>query len=228
MSVREPSPPSPASKAESGHPPPGVPSAFAQGFRNFHAGCCGFVATRPDGSEWPFMMTLHDGSTMHGVSAGVLLAELIAGYAEAGEAERAELRVRDALAQASRAQEAEVERARHTGAVDPADTSDAALLGLLALPKNEPLHLSIDDGDGTGGDEDAPSAGAGHSPSQAPWWAAVPLVLVATTYAPHTDTPRIGGNVRWIDPSDEVRYLRSLHDVGLFDVWMEHAPGQMP
>ena len=102
MSVREPSPPSPASNVESGHPQPGVPSGFAHGFRNFHAGCCGFVATRADGSEWPFMMTLHDGSTLHGVSAGVLLAELIPGYAEAGEAERVGLRVRDALAQAVR------------------------------------------------------------------------------------------------------------------------------
>lgn len=114
------------------HEFPQVPEAFATGFRNFHAGCCGFVATRPDGSEWPFMMTLHDGSTMHGLSAGVLLAEMIAGYAEAGDGERAALRARDALRHAVRAQDLAIARAREAGVVDPADPADVPLLDLLA------------------------------------------------------------------------------------------------
>lgn len=200
------------------HEQPEVPSAFASGFRNFHAGCCGFVATRPDGSEWPFMVTLHDGSTMHGQSAGVLLAEMIPGYAAAsGEQDRLRLRTQDALAQAVRAQRQEVDRARQDGAVDPADPADAPLLALLDLPKGEALRLAVDDPEGP-----APEDGS-EAPRQAPWWGAVPLVLVTTTYAPHTDAPRIGGNTRWLDPSDEVAYLRSLRDVGLYDVWMESA-----
>ena len=189
------------------HEFPQVPEAFATGFRNFHAGCCGFVATRPDGSEWPFMMTLHDGSTMHGLSAGVLLAEMIAGYAEAGEGERATLRARDALRHAVRAQDLAIARAREAGVVDPADPADVPLLDLLELPKDEPLELAVDGEDG-----------------QAPWLAAVPLVLVTTSYAPHTDTAPVTGNVLWIDPADEVAYLRSLRDAGLYDIWMEQQP----
>lgn len=190
--------------------PEEVPEAFATGFRNFHAGCCGFVATRPDGSEWPFMMTLHDGSTTHGVSAAVLLSEMIAGYAEAGEGERAALRTRDALTHAARAQDLAIARAREAGTVDPGDPADGPLLDLLALPKNEPLHLALGTGD----------AGDAHA-EQAPWLAAVPLVLVTTSYAPHTGTAPVTGNVLWIDPAGEVAYLGSLRDAGLYDIWME-------
>lgn len=54
--------------------------------------------------------------------------------------------------------------------------------------------------------------------------AAVPLVLVTTSYVPHTDTAPVTGNVLWIDPADEVAYLRSLRDAGLYDIWMEQQP----
>ncbi|MDO5699531.1 MAG: hypothetical protein Q4G51_16335 [Dermatophilus congolensis] len=200
-------------ESSAAHGQPQMPEALATGFRNFHAGCCGFVATRADGSEWPFMMTLHDGSTMHGLTPGVLLAEMIAGYAEADESRRAELRAADALTHATRAQELEVERARHSGRIDPADPDDAAVLAILGLPKTEALWLAITD--------EHVSDTNGAEPEQAPWHGAVPLVLVATAYAPHSDTPRIGGNVRWLDPSDEVAYLRSLREVGLYDIWID-------
>lgn len=43
------------------------------------------------------------------------------------------------------------------------------------------------------------------------WRHPVPLVLVRTLYAPHSDIPPVQGDVIWIDPLDDKRMLDSLH-----------------
>ena len=49
-------------------------------FRNHHAGCCGFNPTRPDGSEWTHVLTLHDGSTVHADTPEEIIEELVPGF----------------------------------------------------------------------------------------------------------------------------------------------------
>ncbi|EPD32930.1 hypothetical protein QP568_09740 [Propionimicrobium lymphophilum] len=46
------------------------------------------------------------------------------------------------------------------------------------------------------------------------WEHPVPLVLVQTLYAPHSDVPPVQGNVSWIDPLDDKRMLDSFNELG--------------
>jgi len=48
----------------------------------------------------------------------------------------------------------------------------------------------------------------------ASWTCEVPLVLIATDFAPYTDRPAPEGNVRFIDPADERGLLMSLSAAG--------------
>lgn len=57
-------------------------------------------------------------------------------------------------------------------------------------------------------------------PSQAAWSHAVPLVLIATDYAPTTDRPRPDGNIQWVDPSNELTLLKSLAELGDFELFI--------
>ena len=44
--------------------------------RTHHAGCCGHNPTRPDGSEWAHVLTLHDGSVVYADTPAEVLDEL--------------------------------------------------------------------------------------------------------------------------------------------------------
>ncbi|MDO5630171.1 MAG: hypothetical protein Q4G43_17800, partial [Mobilicoccus sp.] len=59
-------------------------------FRNFHAGCCGYVPTRSDGSEWGHVLTVGDGSTVYADTADEVLMELVDGWQELDADERRE------------------------------------------------------------------------------------------------------------------------------------------
>ncbi|WP_156250949.1 hypothetical protein [Pseudactinotalea terrae] len=48
----------------------------------------------------------------------------------------------------------------------------------------------------------------------ATWTCDIPLVLIATDFAPYTDRPAPEGNVRFIDPADERGLLMSLTAAG--------------
>lgn len=60
------------------------------------------------------------------------------------------------------------------------------------------------------------------------WTAPVPLVLVSTFYAPHTETPQPAaeapGEILWIDPSDDRSLLVSLHRFGVVVVAERAGP----
>ncbi len=172
-------------------------------YRNHHAGCCGLNPTRGDGSEWAHVMLLHDGSTVHADTAAEVLGELLPGYERLDEPRRASARRRHALRLAATAQEARIAGAAAQGTLDPEDPDAADLLELLRADKATPILLE---------DADAPGA-------PAPWLGEPDLVLVSTTYAPHTDAPPVTGNVTWLDPSGEDAYLASLHAARLFSYW---------
>lgn len=176
-------------------------------FRNHHAGCCGFNPTRPDGSEWAHLLTLHDGSTVHADTAGEVIEELVPGYTSLPPAAQAAARVRIAERLAVASQEARIQAAVARGAVDPADPDQAALLDILRADKGQSMRLETEDAPGT----------------QADWVPEPVLVLVATRYAPHAAQEPIGGNVVYLDPSSDEALLASLRDAQIFDYWASGA-----
>lgn len=170
---------------------------------NHHAGCSGLNPTRPDGTEWRHVLLLHDGSMLHADTSAEILSELIPGYAGLEEADRRTARIAHADRLALAAQESRIAAAIADGTLDPNDPEAAGLFGLLRAPRSEPIALETEDVPG----EDAP------------WLGAPELVLVTTTYAPHTAAPPVGGNVVWLDPDTEDSYLGSLRTAGAFSYW---------
>lgn len=172
-------------------------------FRNHHAGCCGFSTTRPDGTEWAHVLTLHDGSTVHADSAAEILEELIDAYTSLDAAAQRAARIRLAERLAVAAQDVRIKAAIAGGRLDETDPDDAALIDVLRADKSQSMLLET---------EDAPGR-------QADWEPDPTLVLVSTRYAPHTDHPLIGGNVAYLDPSGDEALLGSLRDAQIFDYW---------
>lgn len=171
--------------------------------RNHHAGCCGHNPTRPDGSEWAHVLTLHDGSVVYADTPAEVLDELIPGYARLDEPGRRTARIGHAERLAQTAQESRIAASAAAGDLDPTDPEAAGLLILLRAPRSLPLALET---------EDAPG-------DPAPWLGDPALILVTTTYAPHSDAAPVAGNVAWLDPSTDHSYLGSLRDTGLFSYW---------
>ncbi len=181
-------------------------------FHNFHRGCCGYNPTRSDGSEWAHVVSLPDGSSVYADTAEEALEEIIEGYAGPRELPQAQaaaaalrLRTRHAEQVALEVQEAAIAAARRGGVLRPDDVDDEGLLSILRLPKTSPLSLS---------DPDRPG-------EPLPWQAPVPLVLVATAYAPHDPTPAVTGDVVWLDPSSAQSYLASLGAARYVDYWTD-------
>lgn len=171
---------------------------------NHHAGCCGYLPIKSDGTHWPHVYGLPGGGSVHADSAAEILAELLPGYDDLDAAGARQARIRHALVAASQAQDVHLARAAGRG-FDERDPADAALAQALRLDKGAPMSLASPDRPG----------------EAVPWEGAVPLVLVTTAYAPHTDAPRPGGNIVWIDPDTEQGYLDSLRDSEAFDYWRE-------
>jgi len=172
-------------------------------FRDHHAGCCGLNPTRPDGTEWAHVLVLHDGSVVQADTREEVLDELIPGYARLDGPGRRDARIGHAERFALRAQEVRIAAATASGALAPGDPDAAGLLLLLRSARSVPLFFETADAPGV----------------PAPWWGDPTLVLVTTTYAPHTDAARVAGNVAWLDPDSEEGYLDSLRDTGLFSYW---------
>lgn len=172
-------------------------------YRNHHAGCCGPNATRPDGTEWAHVLALPDGSLVHADTPAEVLDELLPGYARLDEPGRRAARISHAERLAQTAQEARIAAASAAGDLDLTDPDAAGLLLLLRSARSVPVILET---------EDAPG-------DPAPWLGDPTLILVTTTYAPHTETAPVAGNVAWLDPHSEESYLGSLRDNGLFNYW---------
>jgi len=172
--------------------------------------CEGINPTRPDGTGWTHTMVLHDGSVVYADTAAEVVDEFMPGYLDADEDARAAARIRHARKLAAVAQRLMIERARAAGVFDPDDPAQAQIDELLAMDKGLSLGLELPDAPGRPAD----------------WLPAVGLVLLTTSYEPHTDQPRIGGNVVWIDPTTDDAYLDSLGACGVFSYWAAgHVPG---
>ena len=54
------------------------------------------------------------------------------------------------------------------------------------------------------------------------WEHRVPLVLVTSLFAPYAEKDQPIGNIAWIDPTDDVTMLESLHGLGVIEL-LEHG-----
>ncbi len=153
-------------------------------------------------------MVLHDGSTVYADTATEVLEEMLPGYGSLDEAAQFGARTRHARRVAEFIQRLQIDRAVAAGLFDEADPQLAALVHILTTDKALSLTLELPDAPGEVAD----------------WLPVVPLVLLTTSYAPHTQYPRIGGNVVWLDPASEASYLAGLHRTGIFNYWTSMSP----
>jgi len=145
---------------------------------------------RPDGSTYRYEM-IHAGGTRRAYAdtATALTAALIEGYLDLDAAGQWHAR----LALAARAQ---VAVQAHLNTADSFHRATSQQQEILNGPRHEP-------------------------PVVAAWDCPIPLVLVATHYEPAGLCPRpraldgMPPNVIWIDPSDDLSLLGSLHDVSV-------------
>lgn len=54
------------------------------------------------------------------------------------------------------------------------------------------------------------------------WEHQVPLVLVTSLFAPHSERDQPIGNIAWVDPTDDVTMLESLQGLGVLEL-LEHG-----
>lgn len=188
----------------------GERGALVARFVNHHHGCCGYVPTRPDGSEWAHILVLPSGAVVHADTATDCLEELIEGYADSSPSEQLDLRIAHAHAAATWLREVRVAQAVADGVLT--EEERRALSPLLDAPTTSPVHLA------------RPGATSG---DQTEWDGPIALVAVTTTYAPHSDAPPLRGWITWIDPSTEESLLLTLGAAGVRNYWRAEAPAAL-
>lgn len=166
---------------------------------------------RADGEPWPMIAVLGDRFAVAN-DPSALLGEIIDGYpvyvppADDGEEETldargdvddeaAYIRWEHACMMATQIQGMFCDDAAQQGRFDPAEESEEIL---TAFFQDRSLPVTVQD-----------------------WTHPIPLVLVTTNYSPATALPppmgKDGGEIIWLDPTDEVKYLRSLANAGALD-----------
>ncbi len=153
-------------------------------------------------------MVLHDSSTVYADTAAEVIEEMLPGYQWADPDMQLQARIQHARQVAGLVQRLHIDRAVDAGQFDPLDPQQAGLAQILTTDKTLSLSLELPEAPGQPAD----------------WLPAVPLVLLTTSYAPHTQYPRIGGNVVWLDPASEASYLAGLHRTGIFNYWTSMSP----
>lgn len=158
------------------------------------------MPVREDGTQYPFRVALDDLVILADTRTEAV-GHLIEGYAalpadEEGDEEALYERYRSAVGIANAHQGALAAAAAEKGTFDPAAENENTLTALF-----------------TGRDEKLDEF--------AEWSHHVPLVLVASGYAPYTNSPRPTGNVLWIDPFTETTYLDTLATAGLIELYVE-------
>jgi hypothetical protein len=165
---------------------------------------------REDGTQYPFRAALDDLVILADTRTEVI-GHLIEGYAElpegeAGDEEALFARYNSAVAIANMQQGVLAAEAAEQGIFDPATEQQVTfdpqnesedVLTALFTPRDEKLD------------------------EFAEWTHPVPLVLVASGYAPYTATVRPTGNVQWIDPYTETTYLDGLVGAGLLELYVD-------
>lgn len=161
----------------------------------------------PDGGPWPFFMVHGDKATWADTRTE-LISALIDGYEDLPETPEGfeaafDLRYAQAITLASDVQASMMAHAVESGAVDLGDLTSTpvgdeqfqALLTERTIPF-DPRGTVLDTGDGP------------------VWDCEIPLVLIATDYAPFSGRPLPTGRVAFVDPSTETAYLDSLQAFG--------------
>ena len=157
----------------------------------------------PDGpGGWAYALIDNEGQVVFADDAGELVALFIEGYRFPRDDRGHDLALAarsEALVEvAERSQRYLVDEAVEGGVLDPLAAGEDALTALFA-PRTRPWEGRSTE-DGTASYE---------------WDGPVPLILLATDYAPFTDRPQPTGNVVYLDPSTEVSFLVSLDTLGL-------------
>lgn len=158
----------------------------------------------PDGpGGWAYALVDNDGQVIFSDNAGELVALLIQGYADIPASDTghdlALVARYEALVEiAERAQRFLVDEAIERGTLDPLEAGEDVLTALFA-PRERPW-----------GGMDGPDGQVSFE-----WDRPVPLILIATDYAPFTDRPCPTGNVLFLDPSTELSFMVSLDTLGL-------------
>ncbi|WP_026535900.1 hypothetical protein [Arthrobacter sp. H14] len=157
------------------------------------------LPVREDGSPYPFSLTQQN-QAIFADTRTELTGHLIEGYAnlpggEEGDTEALYIRYQSAVAVANALQPVLAGDATNNGTFDPSVESEDTLTALFADRSEK-----IDD------------VGS--------WDHEVPLVLVATDFAPYTSAPKPEGNVLLVNPYTETTYLDSLSELGVVELFV--------
>ena len=151
------------------------------------------LANTPE--EWGSALLHTDNSVVFGSSLTDLVASLVDDYPRDGGLPALEARYDFAVGTAGQRQTFQAFAARQEGTFDETVESEEVLTSIFSA---KDLYV----------------------PEFEVWSHQVPLVLIATDYAPATDRPRPGGNIQWIDPATELTLLKSLAAIGDFELFI--------
>ncbi|MCC3299824.1 hypothetical protein [Arthrobacter caoxuetaonis] len=156
------------------------------------------LPVREDGTPFPFSMATQS-AAVFAETRTELVAQLVEGYDElpvTGEGDDTALwlRYKAAVALANMHQQVLAGDAVNAGTFDPS-VEDEDTLTTIFTDRSEKI-------------DEIPS-----------WDRDLPLVLVASGFAPYTTTPRPAGNVLWIDPYTEKTFLDGVQALGLAEIF---------
>lgn len=160
----------------------------------------------PDGGQWVYSVLDGSGTITLSDSATDLVGLTIPGYdalaeTDEGHDEALGMRYEFIIELARRTQESLVNQLVASAALDLSTLGEDTLTALFA-------------------DRVLPFEGVTGPDGQISfeWTEVVPLVLIATDYAPYTECEMPTGRIIRLDPSTEVTFLRSLHELGIIEL----------
>ena len=164
------------------------------------------IPPHPDGGVWIYSVLDGSGTVTFADSASELVAMAIPGYGDIpdddeGHDEALIARYAHLVELAERTQHFMVDDAVKSGALVLTEAGEEILTALFA-PRDRPWEGAMSASGWTDMD----------------WRHEVPLVLLASDYAPYTLRETPTGRIVWLDPTTEVTYLRSLNELGLIEL----------
>lgn len=157
------------------------------------------LPVREDGTAYPFALAWEDKAVLADTRTE-LTAELIEGYGdlpetEEGDTEALYARYRTSVQVANTLQQVLAANATEEGTFDPSLQSEDTLTAIFTDRAEKIDEISE-------------------------WTNAVPLVLVATEYAPYGTAVKPAGNVMWVDPFTETTFLDTLSEIGVVEFFV--------
>lgn len=160
------------------------------------------LPVREDGTAYPFALAWQDRAVLADTRTE-LTAEIIEGYAELPEGEEGDTealyaRYRTSVQIANTIQQVLAANATEEGTFDPSLQSEDVLTAIFT-DRSEKIDEITD------------------------WTHDVPLVLLATEYAPYVTAVRPTGNVLFVDPYTETTFLESLSNLGVVELFVNEG-----